>query len=229
MDAHKNIHKAPQWKAISKRLAGVREDHCEVWMGVRKCSFQPLCHLRVVGWWCLLVLSFSGEHRYFNSDKKLWKTEIGRWEPQLRYTYRDPRNHLHTGIWWCLVADLITLGKPITTPQVPRPPSTRAHLCGRWISSFPWPSGEGDKLAVISILQTNWGLPSNQGGAEKGLSLDFYHTASVCIRQPSPRDSCGLWSTFTCLPIARVMYALALARCKKNINESNFYHTFWYH
>lgn len=128
MDAHKNIHKAPQWKAISKRLAGVREDHCEVWMGVRKCSFQPLCHLRVVGWWCLLVLSFSGEHRYFNSDKKLWKTEIGRWEPQLRYTYRDPRNHLHTGIWWCLVAELITLGKPITKPQVPRPPSTSAGV-----------------------------------------------------------------------------------------------------
>lgn len=214
MDTHKNIHKAPQWKAISKLLAGVREDHCGYGWGWKSVLFS---HYIFLGWG--VVVSFSGEHshrpRCFNSDKKLWKTEIGRWEPQLRYTYRDPRNHLYTGIWWCLVAELITLGKPITTPQVPRPPSTRVHLCGRWISSFPWPSGEGDKLAVISILQTNWGLLYNQGGAEKGLSLDFHHTASVCIRQPSPRDSCGLWSIFTCLPIAPVMYALALARCKK--------------
>lgn len=99
--------------------------------------------------------------------------EIGRLEPQLGCIYGDPRNHLHTGER-CLVAELIVLGKLVTKPQEPNPPSTRVHHCGSWVSDLHHHSGEAGTFAAITTLQTNRGFLGNQWGAEKGMNSEFW-------------------------------------------------------
>lgn len=119
------------------------------------------------------------------------------------------------------MAELIILGKLITKSEEPDPPSGRARQCGRRVSDFLWPSEEGAMAAVSLPPYTQTEVfVHNQWGAERGLGLDLYHTASVCIHH-SPRDSCWVWP-LPAMPIAPSHVRSDLGEIQKKKPKLNF-------